>query len=163
MIRTAKPEDAPEIAALWNWMISDTLLTFTTDQKSVEDIDRMIFERENGFLVSETDEIIEGFATFGAFRSGPGYARTAEHSVIVAQNHVGRGVGRALMTALMDRARAEGVHIMVAAISSENPHAVEFHTRLGFQEVGCMPEVGYKNDRYLDLILMQKMLSNVAS
>ena len=163
MIRTAKSEDARKIAALWNWMISETLLTFTTDQKSVEDIDRMIFERGNGFLVSETDEGIEGFASFGAFRSGPGYARTAEHSVIVAQNHIGRGVGRALMSALMDRARAEGVHIIVAAISSENPRAVEFHTRLGFEEVGRMPEVGYKNDRYLDLILMQKMLSNVAS
>ena len=163
MIRTVKPEDARKIAALWNWMISETLLTFTTDQKSVEDVDRMILARGNGFVVSETEGSVEGFATFGAFRSGPGYARTAEHSVIVAQNHVGRGVGRALMTALMDRARAEGVHIMVAAISSENPHAVEFHTRLGFEEVGRMPEVGYKNDRYLDLILMQKMLSNVAS
>lgn len=163
MIRTAKPEDAPKIAALWNWMISETLLTFTTEQKSVEDIRRMILERGNSFVVGEVDGNFEGFATFGAFRSGPGYARTVEHSVIVAPNHAGRGVGRALMSDLMDRARAGGVQIMVAAISSENPCAVEFHTRLGFEEVGRMPEVGYKNDRYLDLILMQKKLSNVAS
>lgn len=163
MIRNAKAGDAPEIAALWNWMISQTLLTFTTDEKAVDDVEKMISARTGRFLVSETGGRIEGLATFGAFRSGPGYAKTAEHSVIVAPEHGGLGIGKALMTALLERARGEGVHVMVAAISSANPRAVDFHARLGFAEVGRMPEVGYKYDRFLDLILMQKILVQAAS
>lgn len=163
MIRQATPGDASEVAAIWNWMISDTLLTFTSDTKSTDAVGEIIAARQGRFLVCDRDGCIEGFATFAPFRAGPGYARACEHSVIVAPAHVSRGVGRALMTLLIDIARADRQHVIIAAISGENPDAVAFHERLGFAQTAQMPEIGYKNGRYLDLILMQKMLGPVAS
>jgi len=69
-----------------------------------------------------------------------------------------RGVGRALIEALLDRARADGVHAVIAGIDAENERSLRFHERLGFVEVARMPEVGRKFDRWLDLVLLQRLL-----
>lgn len=163
MIRPATSADAPAIAALWNWMITDTLLTFTSEAKSDRAVEDIIRERAGHFFVHDTGAGVAGFATFGSFRAGPGYLKTCEHSVIVSPSHRARGIGRALLQHLLDVATDSGVHVMVAAISSENPPAVAFHESLGFEQAGRMPEVGFKNGRFLDLILMQKILNCVAS
>lgn len=154
MIRKARQDDAPWIAALWNGMISDTLFTFTTVPKPDTEIAEMIRARpvlvlpENG-----------GFATCGPFRPGPGYAATVEHTIILAPEARGQGLGKALLEALCACACADGHHVIVAAISSANPDAIAFHGRLGFVEVARMPEVGRKDGIWLDLILMQKILN----
>ena len=158
MIRDARPTDAEPVADLWNWMIRETLGTFTTDEKSAEEIAALISNRNRGFLVAEHGSDVIGFATFGAFRSGPGYAATCEHTVLVCPDAQSRGIGRNLLVCLEDRAASQGMHVMVAAISSENPRAIEFHARLGFHETGRMPQVGRKAGRWLDLVLMQKIL-----
>ncbi|MEO0764938.1 MAG: N-acetyltransferase family protein [Pseudomonadota bacterium] len=154
MIRAAAVEDAGWIAAIWNAMIADTLSTFTTDPKTESVIAGMIETRPVLVLADRT-----GFATYGPFRSGPGYAATVEHSILLDKAAQGRGQGRALMQALMDHARGQGHHVMVAGISSANPDAVAFHATLGFETVAQMPEVGRKHGQWLDLILMQKLLS----
>lgn len=138
---------------MWNVMIADTLSTFTTDLKTVDAITDMIVTRPVLVLPDKA-----GFATYGPFRSGPGYAATVEHSILIAPAAQGRGQGRALMQALMDDAKGAGHHVMVAAISSANPGAVAFHTSIGFDLVAQMHEVGRKNGQWLDLILMQKLL-----
>jgi len=135
-------------------MIADTLFTFTTDPKTKDAIAEMIETRPVLVLTDQT-----GFASYGPFRSGPGYAATVEHSILLNKSAQGRGQGRVLMAALMDHARGEGHHVMVAGISSANPKAVAFHAALGFESVANMPEVGRKHDQWLDLILMQKLLS----
>ncbi|MEM9577709.1 MAG: N-acetyltransferase family protein [Pseudomonadota bacterium] len=159
MIRPAAPKDAKEIAALWNWMINETLATFTTEQKTEQGVVELIEARPGLFLVTVRDGALAGFATCGAFRPGPGYAATVEHSVIVSPQAHGAGHGRALLTALEARARDYGKHVMLAAISGANPAAVAFHAALGYTEVGRLPEVGCKAGRWLDLVLMQKTLS----
>ena len=158
MIRPAQAIDASAIAALWNAMIRDTLATFTTVEKTEAEIVTLIAERPEAFWVYEGQEI-EGFATFGPFRAGPGYKATLEHTVIVAQTAQGRGVGRALLAQVEQGAQKVGAHVLVAGISSANPNAVAFHTRLGFQQTARLPEVGCKNGKWLDLIFMQKTLS----
>ncbi|MEE4189810.1 MAG: N-acetyltransferase family protein [Roseobacter sp.] len=163
MIRPAQKSDAPDIAWLWNRMIRDTLATFTTIEKTVSDVEAIVKARQGSFWVYEAAERIAGFATFGPFRAGPGYAATCEHSVIVAPHAARSGIGSALMEALCTAARGQGLHVMVAAISSANPAAVAFHANLGFVEVGRMPQVGRKSGQFLDLILMQKMLGPVGS
>jgi len=158
IIRAAQVEDAGQIAALWNGMIRDTLATFTTIEKTKEDITEMLADRRGAFWVAEDDAPL-GFVTYGPFRSGPGYVATVEHSIVLAPLARRKGIGRALMKRAMDSAVALGHHAMVAAISSANPNAVSFHESLGFDHVGLLPEVGRKADQWLDLILLQKILS----
>ncbi|WP_071672775.1 GNAT family N-acetyltransferase [Nioella nitratireducens] len=156
MIRPARPQDAAAIAAIWNPVIRDTTVTFTTAEKSLQGLAEAIASQ--AFLVAETGGQVTGFATCSPFRSGPGYARTMEHSIHVCATARGSGVGRRLMDALETHARSKSVHSLIAGISGENTGAIAFHTALGFAHVGRLPQVGWKFDRWLDLVLMQKVL-----
>lgn len=161
MIRPAVPADAAAIAAFWNPVIRDTAVTFNPVEKTPDEIARMITDRQSaghGFLVAEVDGQVAGFASYAQFRSGAGYARTMEHTVILAPVAHGRGVGRALMTALEDHARAAGVHSLIAGVSAENPAGRAFHAALGYAVIATLPEVGFKFGRWMDLTLMQKFL-----
>ncbi len=159
IVRQAQVFDAHAIQGIANTIISDTLVTFTTDLKSFEDIAADIRSKGARYLVAEAGGRVVGFATYGQFRSGPGYARSRELSINLAPAARGKGVGRALMARLESVARDDDVHVLVAGISAENPAALAFHTRLGFVEVGRMPEVGCKWGQWLDLVLMQKILA----
>ena len=153
MIHAATLEDAAWLTAIWNRMIADTLFTFTTERKTESATAEMIQARPVLVLPDQA-----GFATYGPFRAGPGYSATVEHSILLDASAQGRGQGRALMDALMELARCENHHVMVAGISGANPNAVAFHAALGFETVAQMPEVGRKAGQWLDLILMQKRL-----
>lgn len=157
-IRQARLQDAASIAHIANGLIRDTLFTFTTTERTAEDIATRLQQPQPPFLVAELDGRVVGFATYGPFRNGPGYRHTQEHSIQLAPPAQGRGLGRGLMQGLQKIASAQGIHILVAGISSANPNAVGFHAALGFSEVGRMPQVGRKWDQWLDLILMQKQL-----
>lgn len=159
IIRPARVSDAPSIVAISNAIIRDTLVTFTTDERSEDAIAADIKTRGPAYLVAEKNGQVLGFATYGSFRNGPGYAKCREHTIQLAPQARGQGVGRALMSTLEGAARSEGVHVLVAGISSANPGAVAFHTALGYTQVGLMPEVGFKWGKRLDLVLMQKILS----
>ncbi|MGR3493890.1 N-acetyltransferase family protein [Citreimonas sp.] len=159
-IRPARPEDAEAIAAIWNVVIDETAVTFTTERKTVPGLQADIAARGRAFQVAEEEGRVLGFATYFPFRGGPGYAFTKEHSIQLAPEGRGRGLGRALMAALENAARAEGVHSLWAGISGENPSGVAFHAALGFVEVARLPQVGRKFDRWMDLVLMQKFLSS---
>lgn len=157
-LRAAEPSDAEAVAALWNVMIRDTLATFTSEEKTPQSIQKLISERAGAFWVADGDGVL-GFVTYGPFRTGPGYAATVEHTIILDAAARGNGLGRALMHTAMGAAHAQGHHVMVAGISAANPQAVAFHASLGFEQTGVMPEVGRKAGQWLDLIFMQKMLS----
>lgn len=161
IIRLARCEDAEAIAAIWNPYIRDTATTFTTTEKApagiAGDIQLRLSEGK-AFLVAESEAKVLGFATYFQFRSGPGYAHTMEHTVILSPEARGKGVGRALMKALEDHARKARVHSLVAGVSGENPNAIAFHERLGYERVALMPEAGRKFGRWMDLILLQKLL-----
>lgn len=158
MIRPARPADAPAIAEIWNRLIRETTHIFTTTEKSTEEIAARLAEG-SPWWVTEVAGRVVGHATYGPFRSGPGYARTMEHSVHLADAAMGMGLGRALMATLEDHARAAGVHVMVAGVSGDNAAGLAFHAALGYAEVGRMPEVGQKWGQNLHLVLMQKILS----
>ncbi len=160
-IRRATQSDAGRIAEIWNLYIRDTTVTFTTAEKSSADVTTYIEARQsNGMtvVVAEDDGQIRGFAAASVFRSGPGYDHTRETSVMLANGQSGQGTGRALMTAVEAQARDDGIGALVAGISGDNDAAIAFHRKLGFQQVGRMPGVGRKFGRWLDLVLMQKML-----
>ena len=158
MIRQALPQDAARIAEIWNAVIRDTLITFTSEEKTTAQIAHWMRDRDTACIIYETETGVQGFASFGPFRSGPGYAHVVEHTVYVAPTAQERGVGRALLQRLEEIARADGRRIMIAGISGANPGAVAFHARMGFREVGHLPGVGEKAGQMLDLLLMQKNL-----
>ncbi|MGH1355644.1 MAG: GNAT family N-acetyltransferase [Thalassovita sp.] len=161
MIRPAMAPDAPMVAAIWNPIIRDTAVTFASTEKSVEGLARDFAVKEaegKVFFVAMADERMLGFATYGQFRGGVGYAHAMEHTVILSPDARGQGVGRALLTAIEDHARIAGAHVMMAGVSAENPEAVGFHAAHGYRQMVVLPQLGRKFGRWMDLILMQKML-----
>lgn len=138
-------------------MIRETTHTFTTVEKTNGQVQDMIAARSGRFTVAEIAGACAGFITWGAFRAGPGYAGTVEHSIIASQPRT--GVGRVLMEAAIEAARGQGTHVMVAGIGGENTGAVQFHTRLGFANAGRLSQVGHKHGRWHDLILMSRIVS----
>lgn len=160
-VRAATSADAKAICAIWNPTIRDSVATFNSQEKSTADVIALIEQRRSSgyeFLVAEDDDQILGFASYSQFRGGIGYAKTMEHTVILAPQAQGRGVGRALMQAIEDHARGQGYHSMFAGVSGENPAAIAFHAALGYRQVAVLPEVGFKFGRWMDLHLMQKLL-----
>lgn len=157
-IRSAEARDAAAIAALWNEVIDNTAITFTTEAKTFEGLQADIKARGPLFLVAEEKGQFIGFATAFAFRGGPGYRFTYEHSVQLVPQARGMGAGKALMAALEQNLRNAGAHSLFAGVSGENPSGVAFHAAIGFREIATLPEVGFKFGRWMDLVLMQKIL-----
>lgn len=161
IIRDAIARDAPRIAEIWNHYIRNTVTTFTNAEKTPAGLAQDILSRQadgKAFLVAEQAGDTIGFATYFPFRTGPGYAHTAEHSVMLDPAAQGQGTGRALMTALETHARRAGIHSLIAGVAGENAAGVRFHSALGYNTIANLPEVGRKFDRWMDLILMQKIL-----
>jgi L-amino acid N-acyltransferase YncA len=111
------------------------------------------------FLVSEIDRRVAGYAYAGPFRPRPAYRYTAESSVYVAPNMQRRGVGHALMLQVMLECRKLGHRQLLAVIGdSSNVGSIGLHAALGFERVGVFKEVGFKFDRWVDVVLMQRTL-----
>lgn len=160
-IRDALPADAPAITALYNDAIAQTAAVWRDTPVTVEDRRAWMAQRAAGgfpVLVAEVGAGVVGFAAYGSFHAFEGYRHTVENSVFVAPGLHRRGVGRALMTPLIERARAAGKHAMVAGIESANAASIRLHAALGFVEVARLPQVGAKFGRWLDLVYMLKTL-----
>ena len=161
MIRPARASDAGGIASIWNPIIRDTTITFNPVEKSEPEIAALMNTRQaegHAFLVAETGGKVLGFASYSQFRPGPGYARCMEHSLYLAPQARGEGLGRALMDALAKHARARPMRMLIGAMTESNTNSVAFHARLGFVEVAHIPDAGWKFGRYHDLVLMQLRL-----
>ncbi|WP_235871403.1 GNAT family N-acetyltransferase [Shimia sediminis] len=157
-IRPAVDADALAIAAIWNSEIRQGVSTFNAVEKTTAEVQALIAARAGAFFVAENDGQPLGFATYSQFRGGVGYAHSMEHTVYLAAAARGQGVGRKLMAHLEKAARNKGVHVLVAGIGGENTAAIAFHAALGYAETGRLPQVGRKFDRWMDLVLMQKIL-----
>ena len=160
-IRPARPADLPALLEIYNDAVVHTtsswdLLPWTP----VEHAEWYATKAEHEHPVGVADEAGEilGYAAYGPFRPKAGYAATMEHSVYVRPQHQGRGIGRALLVAIIEAARADGVHALIGGLSADNEVSLALHRSLGFVEVGRLPEVGRKFDRWLDLVLVQLIL-----
>src|SRR5687768_11859941 len=110
-------------------------------------------------LVCEINDQAVAYGSYGIFRAWDAYKFSVEHSIYVHKNFQGQGIGKQLLIALIDKAKTDGYHTMIAGIDAVNQKSCDFHKKLGFFEVGRFKEVGYKFDRWLDLVFMQKMLN----
>jgi phosphinothricin acetyltransferase len=164
VIRDATADDLPHVLAIYNASIATTT-TWSERPQTIEERQQWFRERRScgdGVVVAVEGENVIGFAAYGPFRDNtlwPGYRFTVENTVHVRESHHGRGIGRLLMNALFRRAESAGVHAMVAAVDAENEASIAFHEAVGFEVVGRLPEIGWKFGRWLDLVLMHRIIS----
>ncbi|CAO3448238.1 N-acetyltransferase family protein [Azospirillum largimobile] len=161
-IRAATDADLPAILAILNEAILNTTAVWSLTPSTLEQRRAWMADRQaKGMpvLVSELDGAVVGFASYGEFRPWEGYKHTVEHSIYVESSVRGKGIGRGLLAALLDDARHNGKHTIVAGIDAENTASIRLHAGFGFVEAGCLRQVGRKFDRWLDLLFMQKHLA----
>jgi phosphinothricin acetyltransferase len=160
-ISAAAVSDVPAITAIYNRVIETSAAVFS-ERPVAEDDRREWLEarRARGFpvLVARDAGEAVAFATYGDFRAWPGYRTTVEHSVHVAESHRRRGLGRRLVEALLEHATNAGLHVMVAGVDADNEASLALHEALGFRRVAHLPEVARKFDRWIDLVLLQRVL-----
>jgi len=162
ILRAAVPADIPAVLDIWNPVIRDSVATFNSIQKTPRDLTQMIADKAalgHGFLIGEAEGQILGFATYGQFRGGIGYAHTMEHTIVLGPATRRKGLGRILLLAIEVHARAYGAHSIFAGVCAENTDARAFHAAMGYAHVATLAAVGYKFERWMDLHLMQKFLT----
>lgn len=161
IIRDATEADLPQILAIYNHAVAETtaiwneILVDLDNRKAWFDL-RMA--RGFPILIAEVEGRVAGYASYGDWRPFDGFRQSVEHSVYVEKDHHGRGLGRALMTELIARAKVSDIHVMIAAIEAGNQGSIALHQKLGFRLVGTHSEVGKKFGRWLDLTMMELKL-----
>jgi phosphinothricin acetyltransferase len=159
-IRPATEADLLAILTIFNRAIETSLTIWVETPATLEERHAWFSARRaQGFpvLVAEDNGVL-GFGSFGPFRPYEGFRITVEHSVYVSEQARGRGVGRALLAALIDEARSSGKRVIVGAVDSTNDVSLAMHRSMGFVETGRMPRIGEKRGHRLDMVLLQKEL-----
>ncbi|MDF5725011.1 MAG: GNAT family N-acetyltransferase [Rhizonema sp. PD37] len=160
-IRPAMIGDIEALLAIYNDAVLHTTATYDYNPRSLpEQLTWFQSKQEGGYpiLVGIIKNNVVGFSSYGSFRARPGYCYTVEHSVYVHQNFRCRGLARILMTSLLQHAKNAGYHMMIGGIDADNIPSLNLHEQLGFIQVGHLKEVGWKFERRLDLIMVQKIL-----
>ncbi len=164
-VRDATVGDLSAITDIQNAFIATEAIEWTGVPHTLESRRDWFVQRTSlGYpilVAVEPGGVVIGFASFGDFRDAarwPGYRFTVEHTVHVRQDRWGSGVGSALLAALAERAVLLDKHVLVAAIEAGNVGSIALHAKAGFVEVARMPQVGEKFGRWLDLVLMQRLL-----
>jgi L-amino acid N-acyltransferase YncA len=163
-IRDATAADLAATLNIYNELISSTTVAWAERPQTLDERrEWFAVQQERGFvsIVAVAHDEVVGMASYGDFRDSihwPGYRFTVEHSIHVRSDQRRGGVGRMLMEELIARAERHGIHVLVAGIDADNGDSIRFHERLGFVEVARMPETGHKFGRWLDLVLMQRIL-----
>lgn len=157
------PQDAPALAAIYGHHVLHGFGTFEEVPPSAEEMAarrQAVVERGLPYLVAEDAGQVLGFAYAAPFRPRAAYRYTVEDSVYIAPDAIGRGVGRAVLSEVLNACEAFGIRQVVAVIGdSENAGSIGLHTALGFEHAGVGKAFGYKKGRWVDIVWMRKSLN----
>ncbi|CCE75463.1 GNAT family N-acetyltransferase [Clavibacter nebraskensis] len=156
-IRPAEPRDIDDLLAIRNDAILHGTALWTEDPVDRAERERWFRETTEAgdpILVAEVDGAFAGYGTYGPWRRLSGYRFSVEDSVYVRDAFQGQGVGRALVEAVVEHARAAGKRAVFADIEARNTGSIRLHERLGFRRVGLLPGIGWKFGRPLDLAIL---------
>ena len=163
-IRDAGAGDIDGILAIYNDAVANTTAIWNETLVDADNRRAWLAARQQQsypvLVAVAGDGSVAGYASFGDWRAFDGYRHTVEHSVYVRRDLRGGGIGKVLMQALIERARALGKHVMVAGIEAGNSGSIALHLKLGFTRTGLMPQVGCKFGRWLDLAFLQLVLDD---
>jgi L-amino acid N-acyltransferase YncA len=166
-IRPVGSADIPAITAIYAHAVQHGTATFEIEAPDAAEMarrQRALADGGHPYLVAEIDGGVVGYAYAGAYRARPAYRFTVENSVYVAHNAHRRGIGRALMDALVAEATARGFRQMIAVIGDSAQEAsIALHRAAGFHLIGTLEAVGFKHGRWLDTVLMQRALGEGAT
>ena len=161
-IRPASDADVAAITSIYAHHVMHGTGTFETDPPSETEMRHRrtdVLSKGLPYLVVESDSVVLGFAYCNWFKPRPAYRFSAEDSIYLATEASGRGLGRMLLSELMAQAERSGVRKLIAVIGdSENRGSIGVHRACGFQEVGVLSASGWKFDRWLDVVLMERAL-----
>jgi L-amino acid N-acyltransferase YncA len=160
-IRKATENDLPQILDIYNDAILNTTAVYDYEPHTLE-MRRLWFDtkRRQGFpvFVAEENNEVLGFSSIGPFRAWAGYKYSVENSIYVKDGQRGKGIGKLLMQPLIDAAKEMKLHTIIAGIDADNKLSIDFHKQFGFVEAGHLKQIGWKFERWLDLVFMQLIL-----
>lgn len=162
-IRDAIEADVPAMLMIYNEVLASSTSIFSDIPRSEAEQRQWFRDRTaqgRPVLIAARGEELIGFASYGPFRTWPGYRHTVENSIYLAPAARGQGIGTQLLNALLERAREQQVHAIIAGIDGDNDVSMRLHEKLGFIKVAQLKEVGRKFDRWLDLVFYQRLLSD---
>ena len=163
LVECSHERHAGAILEIFNDAIMSSTALFDYQPRQPESMAGWFRAKEAGRFpvlgVEGDDGRLLGFASYGTFRNWPAYKYSVEHSVYAHKDHRGAGVGTVLMKHLIERAKRQEYHVMVAGIDVTNVASIALHERLGFVHAGTIRQVGFKFGRWLDLAFYQLTLT----
>jgi L-amino acid N-acyltransferase len=160
-IRDADIADLDAMLAIYNDVLATSTSIFSDIERTQTEQRAWFDERrkqDRPVLVACCDGDLVGYASYGPFRTWPGYRHTVENSIYLTTSARGQGIGTSLLAALLERAQQQRLHAVIAGIDGDNRGSMRLHEKLGFTKVAQLKEVGRKFDRWLDLVFYQRVL-----
>jgi L-amino acid N-acyltransferase len=160
-VRLAQLDDAEAIRDIYNLEVTTSTVTFDLVPRTLTEQQAWLDARTGAYaaLVADHEGEVLGFGSLSPWRDRPAYSTTVEDSVYVRRDAQGRGVGRALLDALVQTATAHGFHACMARVVGGHEASIALHRACAFEVVGTEREVGRKFGRWLDVVLMERLLA----
>jgi len=161
MIRKAELKDLEAITNIYNHAILNLTATFDEETKEMEERIEWFNSHQDPkypLIVAESEGEILGWGSISPFRPRRAYRFSGETSIYIRNDMYGQGIGTLLLKELIRLAEENGLHTLLGIIVDDNEPSIKLHSKFGFQVAGKFQEVGYKFDRWLNVIIMQKML-----
>jgi phosphinothricin acetyltransferase len=159
-VRRSQEGDLEEITEIYNDAVLNSTATFDSEAKSLREKGDWVEAHDSGnpVLVAVEKGKVVGWGSISPFSDRYCYGRTVEDSIYVRAGFRGRGIGKAILAALIGEAKKSGHHAIIGRIDGENEVSIRLHRSMGFKEVGVLREVGHKFGRWLDVVMMELVL-----
>ncbi len=161
IIRVVREEDSHRICEIYNHYVQNTCITFEEDTVSQEEMKKRIATITSSypFLVYESDGDLVGYAYANKWKERSAYRFSAEVTIYVDKDHLGEGIGNKLLDELLGSVKSSNIHVLIAGIALPNEKSIRLHEKYGFKKTAHFTEVGYKQNKWIDVGYWELILS----
>jgi phosphinothricin acetyltransferase len=162
LIRRALASDVPAILEIYNDAVLNTTASYDYEPRTLEHRQAWFNEHERTnypmFVAADESGAVVGWSALNPFHARVGYRFTTENSIYIAAAHRGKGLGGKLLAPLIEGAKQRGLHAILAVIDADNQPSIRLHARFSFEKVAHLKQVGFKFNRWLDVVYMELIL-----